>query len=84
MWEIPLETNREHAVGFPVEIPRRCIVACSRPGDIVLEPHCGSGTTLVAAESEGRIGFGMELLPANVAITLERLARIGLQPHLIE
>lgn len=82
VWSVPLETNKDHAVAFPVELPRRCITACSRPGDIVVEPHCGSGTTIAAAEQTGRLCRGIEIAPKYVAVALQRLADMGLEPKL--
>jgi DNA modification methylase len=48
----------------------------------VYDPFLGSGTTLVAAEQTGRVGFGLELEPKYVAVILERLAGMGLAPKL--
>jgi DNA modification methylase len=72
VWEIPLETNKDHAVGFPVLLPIRAISACSRAGDIVAEPYCGSGTTIIACEQIGRQCRAIELDPGYVAVALER------------
>jgi len=49
-----------------------------------MEPFLGSGTTLVAAERLGRLGRGIELAPAYVAVALQRLADMGLEPELVE
>ena len=38
-----------HFATFPEELPRRCILAASRPGDLILDPFGGSGTTGVVA-----------------------------------
>jgi len=43
----------------------------------------GSGTTSVAAEQTGRICYGMEIAEKYVAVTLERLAGMGLEPRLV-
>lgn len=50
----------------------------------VLDPFLGSGTTLVACERLGRLGRGVEIAPEYVAVTLERLAGMGLEPRLAE
>jgi DNA modification methylase len=55
----------------------------SRKHDIVYDPFCGSGTTLLASQQLGRIGFGVELDPGYVAVTLEHLSALGLKPKLI-
>jgi DNA modification methylase len=49
----------------------------------VLDPFLGSGTTMVAAEQLGRICYGMEIEPKYVAVALERLAGMGLEPKLV-
>jgi DNA modification methylase len=62
VWTI--ETRRSktgHPAAFPPELPRRCILAGSRPGDLVLDPFAGSGTTLAVAKELGRDYLGIEL-----------------------
>lgn len=63
VWDISPQTNKEHAVAFPVELPTRCIQACSDPDGIVLDPYGGSGTTLIACEQTGRRAYLMEIDP---------------------
>ena len=53
-------------------------------GERVLDPFLGSGTTMVAAEQLGRICYGMEIEPKYVAVTLERMSGMGLEPKLVE
>ena len=43
-----------HFATFPEELPRRCILAASRPGDLILDPFGGSGTTGKVAMELGR------------------------------
>ena len=50
--------------------------------DRIFDPFLGSGTTLVACEQLGRIGYGMEIEPKYVAVTLQRLADMGLEAQL--
>ncbi|WP_176591861.1 DNA methyltransferase [Sphingobium sp. EM0848] len=58
----PLYTgNRRHPTEKPVEILRPLIETFSVPDDIVLDPFCGSGSTLEAAQSCGRAFLGVEL-----------------------
>ncbi len=52
-------------------------------GDIILDPFLGSGTTLVACERLGRNGRGIEIEPRYVAVTLERMSEMDLEPKLI-
>jgi len=47
----------------------------------VIDIFLGAGTTIVAAEMLGRIGYGMELDPKYAAVTLERLLNLGLKPQ---
>lgn len=53
--------NRRHPTEKPVEILRPLIETFSAPGDIVLDPFCGSGSTLEAAQTCGRAFLGVEL-----------------------
>jgi DNA modification methylase len=50
--------------------------------EVIYDPCLGSGTTVVAAEQLGRRCNGIEILPAYVAVCLERLALLGLEPRL--
>ncbi len=50
----------------------------------VYEPFVGSGTTMVAAEQLNRICYGMEIEPKYIAVTLERMSKMGLNPMPIE
>ena len=62
VWVIP-QTNmsEEHYAVFPKEIARRAILCSTLPGDIVLDPFAGSGTTLKAADELNRNGIGIDL-----------------------
>lgn len=60
-----------------VEQMRPLIRSLSAPGDRVLDPFCGFGTSLVAASLEGRVALGIEVLPERAQIARERLARLG-------
>lgn len=51
---------------------RRPILNNSSPGQAVYEPFMGSGTTLIAAETTGRVCFGIELNPVYVDVAVER------------
>jgi site-specific DNA-methyltransferase (adenine-specific) len=70
--------------GFPVALPAFFIKAYSDPGDVILDPFCGSGTTIVAAHNEKRIGVGIEKLEKYTSVILERLAGLGLTPTRLE
>jgi len=51
---------------------RRPMLNNSSPGQAVYEPFMGSGTTLIAAETTGRVCLGIELNPAYVDVAVER------------
>lgn len=76
VWHLSPEPYSEaHFATFPTEIPRRCIMAGSRPGDLVLDPFLGSGTTLAVASQLGRRGVGCELNPEYVKLAQDRIGR---------
>jgi DNA modification methylase len=72
-----------HATTKPVELIGKMIANSSRPSEVIYDPYCGSGSTILAAHQLGRIGYGAEIDPANVAVELERLSMLGLEPHLV-
>lgn len=61
-----------HGTQKPVECMRRPIVNNSSPGQAIYEPFCGSGTTMIAAEMEGRHAYCMELSEAYVDVICRR------------
>ncbi len=71
-----------HPTTKPVALVARMIANSSRPREIVYDPFCGSGSTIVAAAQLKRVGFGCELDPAYLAVELERLGALGLKPEL--
>jgi len=79
VWDIPAiaPTSRER-VGYPTQKPlallRRIIALASNEGDVVLDPFCGSGTTLVAAQALGRRWIGIDANPQAIALARARLA----------
>ena len=73
VWSIKKpQKNDLHPTMKPVELVERAIRNSSRPGDIVLDPFGGSGTTLIAAEKTGRIGWLLELDPKYVDVIVRR------------
>ena len=66
VWRIPPPSSREkrhgrHPTQKPLRLVRRALVACTREGDLVFDPFCGSGTTAVAAKELNRSFVGAEL-----------------------
>lgn len=73
VWNIKKpQKNDLHPTMKPVELVERAIRNSTRPGDIVLDPFGGSGTTLIAAEKSGRIGWLIELDPKYVDVIVRR------------
>ena len=72
VWELKIDADSEHSVPYPVELPSRCIRACSRSGDSVADPYLGSGTTLIACEQLGRKCMGIEIEPRYVDVIVKR------------
>lgn len=82
-WVLGPEPNElDHPASFPVELARRCILLGSRPGDLVLDPFAGSGTTGIAAAELRRRAILIELNERYTAQALDRL-RKGVQAFLI-
>ncbi|MEF8787825.1 MAG: site-specific DNA-methyltransferase [Planctomycetota bacterium] len=63
VWELQPARQVGHVAQFPVDLPRRLIKMYSFAGETVLDPFLGSGTTLLAADLEGRYGVGYEVNP---------------------
>ena len=75
LWQIANKDQDEqtvHGTQKPVECMRRPILNNSSPGQAVYEPFMGSGTTLIAAETTGRVCYGIELNPAYVDVAVVR------------
>ncbi|MFN1161365.1 site-specific DNA-methyltransferase [Pseudomonas aeruginosa] len=66
------QKNDLHPTMKPVELVERAIRNSSRPGNVVLDPFGGSGTTLIAAEKSGRIARLIELDPKYVDVIVRR------------
>ena len=72
VWEIPsVRSNSDHDSKFPVELPRRAIKLFTEPDEIVLDCFIGSGTTALAALSEGRRYIGIDKENRSVEIATE-------------
>lgn len=67
-----------HFATFPEALVEPCILAGSRPGDIVFDPFMGSGTVASVAQRLGRRWLGAELNPEYIALQAERTRQPGL------
>jgi DNA modification methylase len=73
VWQIKKpHKNDLHPTMKPVELVERAIRNSSKPGDVVLDPFGGSGTTLIAAEKAGRMARLMELDPKYCDVIVRR------------
>lgn len=67
------QNSSGHPASYPRELARRCILLSSRPGDTVLDPFGGCGTTALAARATSRKAITIELNPEYVAIINGRI-----------
>lgn len=79
VWDIPfLNPKAKERTGYPTQKPilllERIIRLVTDKGDLVLDPFCGSGTTLVAAQLLKRRYIGIDISPEAIEITNKRLA----------
>jgi site-specific DNA-methyltransferase (adenine-specific) len=91
VWHIPLCTGAEriridgkkaHSTQKPEALLYRVILAASNPGDVVLDPFFGSGTTGAVAKKLKRNYIGVELEPRYIAVARQRIE--GIQPALFD
>jgi len=75
------ETFAIHPTVKPIALVADAILDSTRPKDIVLDPFCGSGTTILAAERSGRRGCGIELDPLYVDTAIRRWERMTNRPY---
>jgi DNA modification methylase len=75
IWNIPTQAGGGgiHFATMPPELAERCIRAGSRPGDMVLDPFGGAGTTGLVADRNGRHATLVELNPAFAALARQRI-----------
>ena len=80
VWEVPPDcTSRTgHPAPMPAKIATRCILASTRPGDLVLDPFGGSGTVGRVAEALGRRWRLVDCNPGYARIAERRLGQLGL------
>ncbi len=63
IWNIPGASTKQHPAPFPLELATRLVRMFSFVGDTVLDPFCGTGTTMIAALRSGRNSIGVDIDP---------------------
>jgi len=81
MWDIPaLRGNQPETLGYPTQKPvallERIIKASSNEGDIVLDPFCGCGTTIAAAQKLNRKWIGIDITHLAITLIKSRLKKL--------
>lgn len=85
VWEIPhINASARERLGYPTQKPLalldRVIASSSNPGDVVLDPFCGCGTTIDAAQALGRRWIGIDITHLSIGLIKHRLVdRYGLE-----
>jgi site-specific DNA-methyltransferase (adenine-specific) len=74
-WNISGASTREHPAPFPFELAYRLVRMFSFWGDTVLDPFCGTGTTMLAAMKAHRNSTGVEIDPTYCKLIMRRLSR---------
>lgn len=81
VWDITFATRSSERLGYPTQKPEalleKIISASSNKGDLVLDPFCGCGTALVAAQRLGRQWIGIDISPTAVGLMERRVQMAG-------
>jgi site-specific DNA-methyltransferase (adenine-specific) len=75
VWSITPASRDGHPAPFPVELAARCVRLSTWPGETVLDPFAGSGSTLVAARDLGRRAIGLERSERYCELAVRRLSQ---------
>lgn len=74
---LPIQAHAAEKLGYPTQKPvkllERIIAMSSNPGDVILDPFCGCGTTIAAAQSLGRHWIGIDITHLSIALQKYRL-----------
>ncbi|MHB1134260.1 MAG: DNA methyltransferase [Chloroflexota bacterium] len=77
VWDITLASRSAERLGYPTQKPaallERVVTASSNPGDLVLDPFCGCGTTIDAAQRQGRRWIGIDITHLAINLIKTRL-----------
>ncbi|HEX5589323.1 MAG TPA: DNA methyltransferase [Candidatus Limnocylindrales bacterium] len=77
LWGHPFHPMCSYLASFPAALAHAFISRYSRPGDVVLDPFAGRGTTPLQAAAEGRIGVGNDLNPFAYLLTAAKVEPAG-------
>src|SRR5512146_1896922 len=73
LWGHSLHPMCSYLASFPASLAHACVARYSRPGDVVLDPFSGRGTTALEAVASGRIGVGNDLNPLAHLLTAAKV-----------
>ena len=81
VWSFPNVKNNHpektiHPCQFPVELAERLVLSMTDPGDAVLDPYMGVGSTVIAALMHGRAAYGCDIVREYVEIACARVERL--------
>lgn len=81
VWDIPnVKANHvektDHPCQFPVALVERLVLALTHPGQSVLDPYLGVGSSAIAALKHKRMAFGCDIMPEYIAIAEQRVASL--------
>lgn len=80
----PMQGGKEYVGATPAWVIWQLLQRYTRPGDVILDPMCGSGTTLDVARDLGRTGVGFDLAPRRDDIQRADARRLPLQDHSVD
>lgn len=75
--------NKNHSATFPVDLPAWFIKLFTQPGDVILDPFIGSGTTAAAAVQLGRRYIGIDIFEPYVELSQKRIANLQIELPLV-
>jgi site-specific DNA-methyltransferase (adenine-specific) len=74
VWRIGRAKNSSHDAAFPLSLAERIVKCYSKPKELVMDPHCGSGTSFIAAHANKRRFVGSELSPIHFKNACSRIS----------
>ena len=76
IWRFDTQKNSNHPAPFPEQLANDHIITWSNEGDVVFDPMCGSGTTLLMAKKNNRKYIGIDIAEEYVEISRNRLEEL--------